>query len=329
MNKLKLSVIGTSWITNSFLKGAVLTDMFLLDGVYSRTKERGEQFKKENNMTRVFTLLDDLCESDTDCVYVASPNAFHYSQCLSLLQNGKHIICEKPITVSLSEYQELRKEAADNSLVFIEAIMYMHTPARTALIKALGAIGNVHSASFDFSQLSSKYPALMRGENPNIFNPTLKTGALNDLGVYCVYPAIDLFSYPEKITTKHHHIFTGADGSGSSIFEYSDKLVTLTYSKIGQSRGVSQIMGDKGTITIKSISQLTDISLFDNMGNETVIFGDTEKEELMKYEAQSFYDFITEPDKNKDRLTLCQNQAESVVKAMDEMRKGYSISISQ
>lgn len=329
MNKLKLSVIGTSWITNSFLKGAVLTGHFTLDGVYSRTKQKGEWFANENGMTRAFTLLDELCKSDTDCVYVASPNAFHYAQCLALLQNGKHVICEKPITVSLSQYRELRQAASINSLVFIEAIMYMHTPARTALIKALGAIGNVHSASFDFSQLSSKYPALMRGENPNIFNPTLKTGALNDLGVYCVYPAIDLFSYPEKITTKHHHIFTGADGSGSSIFEYSDKLVTLTYSKIGQSRGVSQIMGDKGTITIKSISQLTDISLFDNMGNETVIFGDTEKEELMKYEAQSFYDFITEPDKNKDRLTLCQNQAESVVKAMDEMRKGYSISISQ
>lgn len=329
MKKLKLSVIGTSWITNSFLEGAALIENFVFDGVYSRTKERGKEFAKANGMTRHFTLLDELCQSDTDCVYVASPNAFHYEHCLALLQNGKHVLCEKPITVSLSQYLTLQKIALESSLVFIEAIMYMHTPARAALIKALSSIGKVHSASFDFSQLSSKYPALMRGENPNIFNPLLKTGALNDLGVYCVYPAIDLFSYPEKITTTHHHIFTGADGCGSSFFEYPDKLVTLTYSKVGQSHGVSQIFGDKGTIAIKSISQLTDISLFDNDGNENIIFGDMTKKELMGHQAKSFYEFIVEPDKNKSRLTLCQNQAESVVRAMDEMRKGYSISISQ
>lgn len=320
MKKIKLSVIGTSWITEAFLSGAVLTDGFLLDGVFSRTREKGSKFAVKNNLATVFTSLDDLCKSDTDCVYVASPNVAHYEQCRSLLLSGKHVLCEKPITVSLKEYVELITIAERNSLVFIEAIMYMHTPSRAALKEAAGKIGVIRSANFDYSQLSSKYPALLRGENPNIFNKSLKTGALNDLGVYCVYPAIDLFSYPDKISAVHRCISTGADGCGSAVFEYPDKLVTITYSKVGQSRGVSQIIGDRGTVTIKSISQLTGISLFDNEGNETIISEEMTKAELMKYEAQSFYDFITNPKENKDRLLDCIKQAESSVRAMEEMR---------
>ena len=78
----------------------------------------------------------------------------------------------------------------------------MHSPARQILKDAVASIGNIRSASFDFSQLSSKYKALVNGELPNIFNPEMKTGALNDLGVYCVYPAVDLFGVPEERTTQ-------------------------------------------------------------------------------------------------------------------------------
>lgn len=321
MKKIKISVIGTSWITEAFLSGVALTDGFILDAVYSRTKARGDEFAAKNGLSRSFTLLKDLCESDTDCVYVASPNLAHYEQCKLLLLSGKHVICEKPISVSPNEYSELSDTARKNSLVFVEAIMYMHTPSRAALKEAVSKIGVVYSANIDYSQLSSKYPALLRGENPNIFNPALKTGALNDLGVYCVYPAIDLFSYPDKISAAHRTVKTGADGCGSALFEYPDKLVTLTYSKVGQSRGVSQIIGDKGTISIKSISQLTGISLFDNDGNEKVISGDMRKSELMMYQASSFYNFIINPAKHKEHLLDCVGQAEKVVRAMEEMRR--------
>ncbi len=320
MRKLKISVIGTSWITEAFLSGAALNKGFILDAVFSRTQSRGNAFAAKNALSRIFTSLGDLCDSDTDCVYVASPNLMHYEQCKALLLSGKHILCEKPISVSLEQYSELVNIANKNSLIFIEAIMYMHTPSRTFLKEAVKKIGTIYSAHFDYSQLSSKYPALLQGKNPNIFNPKLNTGALNDLGIYCVYPALDLFSYPVKITAKHQSVSTGADGCGSSLFEYPDKLVTITYSKVGQSRGVSQIIGDKGTITIESISQLTGICLFDNKGEKELISGDMTKTQLMACEAQSFYDFITNPDKNKNRLLECVKQAENVVRAMEKMR---------
>lgn len=317
---LKYSVIGTSWITKSFIEGANLYEDLSLDGVYSRSFEKGSAFANETGAKRVFTDFNDLASSDTDLVYVASPNVCHYEQCKTLLLNGKHVICEKPITITAEEFNGLCKIANEHDLVYFEAIMYMHTPLRQVLKDAVGKIGNIRSATIDFSQLSSKYQALKNGELPNIFNPEMKTGALNDLGIYCVYPVIDLFGMPEKITPVQHFLHTGADGSGSAAFEYKDKLVTITYSKVGQSRSASQIMGDEGTVTIESISKLDGIRLFNNDGEEVLLNGETHKKYLMGNEAKSAIDFILKREETDNFLKECQLMNEKVLLCMEKMR---------
>lgn len=315
---IKYSVIGTSWITRSFIEGAMEVEELVLDGVYSRSLEKGQTFAQETGALRTFTNLDELIDSDTELVYVASPNVCHYSQCKALLEGGKHIICEKPITITSDEFSDLVSLAREKSLVYFEAIMYMHNKGREILKEAVAEIGNIRSATFDFSQLSSKYPALVRGELPNIFNPEMKTGALNDLGVYCVYPALDLFGVPDEIIPAQHFLSTGADGCGSAMFRYSDKLVTITYSKIGQSRGVSQIFGDNGTITIGSISQTDEISIYDNKGERTVLLPDIEKKYLMGNEARSAVRFIENP--GDPFLKECQDMNLEVLRCMERMR---------
>ncbi len=317
---IKYSVIGTSWITKSFIEGANLYEDLSLDGVYSRSIEKGTSFAEETGAKKVFTDFNDLVSSDTQLVYVASPNVCHYEQCKALLLNGKHVICEKPITITAEEFNELCSIASENKLVYFEAIMYMHTPLRNVLKEAVGKIGNIRSATIDFSQFSSKYEALKNGELPNIFNPEMKTGALNDLGIYCVYPVIDLFGMPEKITPVQHFLHTGADGCGSVVFEYKDKLITITYSKVGQSRSASQIMGDEGTVTIDSISKLDGIKLYNNNGEETILNGETDKKYLMGNEAKSAIDFILKRKETDEFLKECQLMNKKVLLCMEKMR---------
>ncbi len=317
---IKYSVIGTSWITESFIDGAGLVKDLVLDGVYSRSYEKGEEFKNKTGALRAFSSFDELLKSDTDLVYVASPNSCHYEQSKSLLENGKHVICEKPVTVTAKEFKELCDLANEKGLVYFEAIMYMHSPARKILKEAVGCLGKIRSASIDFSQLSSKYKALKNGELPNIFNPELKTGALNDLGIYCIYPVIDLFGVPAKITPCQHFLSTGADGSGSAAFEYEDKLVTITYSKVGQSRASSQIMGDEGTLTIGSISKLDNIYFYRNNGEDFPLVPETEKRFLMGNEAKSAVQFILDKENTKDFLKECQEMNEKVLLCMEKMR---------
>lgn len=317
---IKYSVIGTSWITKSFIEGADLVEDLVLDGVYSRSAGKGEAFAEETGAKHVFGSFSELLCSDTELVYVASPNSCHFEQCKALLESGKHVICEKPITITVEEFRELLKIAREKKLVYFEAIMYMHTPARQILKDAVSKLGNIRSASIDFSQLSSKYEALKNGGLPNIFNPAMKTGALNDLGIYCVYPIVDIFGMPDDIIPCQHFLSTGADGNGSAVFIYSDKLITVTYSKVGQSRSASQIMGDEGTVTIGSISKVDEIYIYNNKGEKTLLVKETEKKYLMGNEARSAAEFILNPDATADFLRECQAINEKVLICMEKMR---------
>lgn len=289
---IKYGVIGSGWIAEEFIKGANLVDGLVFSAMYSRNFEKGKAFAEKFADVPVYTDINDFAKSDIDAVYIASPNSLHYFQSKLMLENGKHVLCEKPITVLPEEFVELSELAESKGLVYTEAIMMLHLPQRKIIKEKLKSLGKISTAHFDFSQLSSKYSALIRGENPNIFNPEMKTGCLRDLGIYCFYPALDFFGEPDKIISSAGFLSTGADGYGSAILDYADKQVTLTYSKIGQDFSGSQIIGDKGTMTIGSISKLTDIVIHYNDGATEKVYSDVEKHILMSAEAKNFSDYI-------------------------------------
>lgn len=316
---MRYGVIGTGWITKSFIDGARMLCGSEFAAVYSRTAESGSKFAAENGIEKVYTDINEFANGDFEAVYIASPNRLHYEQSKLMLQIGKHVICEKPITVEPEELEELQALAKANGVVYIEAIMYMFNPARDLLKDAISKIGKITSVHFDFSQLSSKYPAYAAGELPNIFNPALATGCLMDLGIYCVYPALDLFGMPEKITACAHFMESGADGSGNAALLYPDKLVNFTYSKLGQDRLGSQIFGDGGTVTIESVSKLTGINLIGKNGEKQEIIGDVPKEKLMGYEAQAFEHFIANPD--DEYYAVTSKRALQVSRVMKEIRE--------
>ena len=295
---IKYGVIGSGWIAEEFVMGAQTVEGLEFAAMYSRTYEKGKEFAEKFGCENIYTDLEKFAKSNIDAVYIASPNVFHYEQSKLMLENGKHVLCEKPITITPDEFSELFSLAQSKNLIYTEAIMMMFSPNRNFLRNALGKIGKITTAHFDFSQLSSKYAALKKGENPNIFNPEMKTGCLRDLGIYCYYPALEFFGLPQKVTASAGFIETGADGFGTAILDYPDKQVTLTYSKIGQDYLGSQIFGDKGTISIESISKLTGVKIHYADGTKEEIQGEIDKDILMAYEAKNFYDFITDYDKN-------------------------------
>lgn len=315
------AVIGTGWIVDSYIQGAALTGKWELAAVCSRSREKGLRFGSNYGVFTVYTSVEELAADPAiEAVYVASPNRFHYEQSKLLLNAGKHVLCEKPITVSPEECEELQQLAAAKGLIYMEAIMMLHLPQRQAVLDALPQLGRITSAHFDFSQLSSKYPALLRGELPNIFNPKMATGSLMDLGVYCVYPALDWFGEPEKITASARFLPTGADESCTAIFEYPDKLLTLTCSKTGQSHLGSEILGDRGTLVIESISKLTGIRLF--TGNDSrLIWDDEEKPILMSGESMDFYRFIKDPEGTQKEYERASKLSLSVSRTMEKIRR--------
>ena len=328
---MRYGTIGTSWITDAFIAGAEIAGGMELTAVFSRNRETGRDFAERHGNPRVFTDLYQMAGSGCiDAVYIASPNALHFEQSKLFLKHGKHVICEKPITVTPDQYREAAAIAEANRLIYMEAIMMRHLPARAALLEALTEIGRITTARFDFSQLSSKYSAYQGGNLPNIFRRSLAAGCLMDLGIYCVYPALDLFGKPDRIlasagflsgTPAHRRqdIADLADGWGYSLYLYPDKQVVLSYSKVGQSHTGSEILGDRGTVVIESISRLAGIRLICADGSVRTLSDNPPKAVLMSGEAAAFRRYVehgcSDPDyRQAAALTM------AVCETMDTIR---------
>jgi len=288
------AIVGTSWISEEFFLASLCSDLALA-GICSRTEEKGRAFARRLGQpgVPVYTSVEDLAAAPgVEALYIASPNSLHAPQSEALLRAGKHVLCEKPVTADPGDLEKLQTLAQTRGLVLMEAIMYLHTPARQAVKAALPELGEITGAHFDFSQLSSKYDALARGELPNVFSAAMRGGALNDLGIYCAYPALDFFGPAQGIQSQANLLPTGADGAGAALLRYPGFTLTLTWSKLGQSRGVSQVMGTKGTLTIRSISQFQGVTFHPRGGEPRELAAPLQKHEVMRYEARAFCDYI-------------------------------------
>ncbi len=322
---LRLATVGTSAITEKFLSACKLTNRYVFKTAYSRDENKGEEFAYkhgfENYSTDIYALAND---PEIDAVYIATPNVFHYEQSKLFLKNNKNVICEKPIVTKLSEYEELISLANQKGLIYMEAIMSRHCSHRSRLHNALKEIGNITQARIDFCQFSSRYEAFKSGEKVNIFDMSLAAGTLMDLGIYCVYAAVDLFGKPNEINATASFLKGGADGAGTAIFTYNDFIVTLTYSKAGQSAIGSEIIGDKGAIKIGSISQYANISLLKN-GIEKNILGIPERAEVMSGEAYKFADYIENFGEFENDYKQTSELTHTVLSCMDLIKQKANI----
>ena len=323
---LRFGTIGSGWIADEYIHGAKDSGLWELTAVYSRTQERAAAYAKQHGAKHAFTNLEEMAASDVlDAVYIASPNAFHYEQAKLFLEHGKHVICEKPLCAQARKVRELQQIAKNRGLVYLEAIMFLHLPQRKLLEDALGQLGQITLVKLDFCQRSSKLDRYLEGELPNIFNPAMETGALMDLGVYCVYPALALFGEPESFTVEPQMMESGADGAGIVTMRYPDKLVTLTYSKLGQAGANSDFQGTNGTLSVESISRIAGLSLWRKDGTTEQLYGDDEKYKLMGWEAKDFYRYISDPEGSDQEYAVCSDLSLRVSSFMERVRKERKI----
>ena len=324
---VRYGTIGSGWIVDAFIAGAQQGAPQLEHrAVYSRSRETGEAFARKHGVNLVFTDLEALAASDQiDAVYIASPNAFHYSQAKLFLEHGKHVLCEKTCVVNSAQMKELCRLADQNGVVFMEAIKFMHLPERLILREALAFVGPVHLARFDFSRYSSKFPQYLAGQCPNIFNPKMAAGCLMDMGIYSVFPAVHLFGLPRRVSASAVMLRTGADGAGAALLEYPDKVACLSYSKMSDAHLDNVIQGEKGVLHIRTIEHLNEIDLHHNDGRVETIARRDESRLPMSYEAYDFGRFADDPNGTWKEHHWFREQSVRNLAVMDQIRQSAGI----
>ncbi|MDA3846322.1 MAG: Gfo/Idh/MocA family oxidoreductase [Vallitaleaceae bacterium] len=322
MKKIRFAVVGTNFITKRFLEAAYLLNQFEFAAVYSRDLNRGRAFIHDLESVRVFDCFDDLVNSkDIDAVYIASPTYCHASQSILLIENGKHVLCEKPIASNLFEWKNMIHVANENKKIILEAMRPLFTPAYQIIKENLIKIGPIRKVNFNFCQYSSRYDNFKAGIIENAFKPELSNGALMDIGVYCVAVLVSLFGKPINISANGYILPKSIDAMGNIIALYNGMEANLVYSKITNSELPCEIQGEKGTLYFEQIVSPKHMRIKYNDGHVEMLPEAVYLPYDMVYAIEAFTNMINGKSIQDEYNRITTNSMEVI----DEARKQIGI----
>ena len=335
MKKVRFGVVGTNFITDWVIEGAREDARFELTAVCSRTQERGEEFATKHNIPHIFTSLEAMAASDkVDAIYIASPNYAHAEQSILCMNNGKHVLCEKPMAANARQARLMSEAAHRNNVTLMEAMKSTLSPNFLAAKANLNRIGTPRRYFASFCQYSSRYDKFKEGIVMNAFRPELANGAMMDIGVYTLYPMVVLFGKPQAINAQGIVLSSGVDGQGAVNMQYEGMNATVLYSKIANSHLPAEIEGEDGNILIDRIQTPANVRFFPRQapasGHEKRAEGEelSQKEEHNEYyyEIKEFIDLVEqgriESDINSHQCSI------TTLEIIDEVRRQLGVRYS-
>lgn len=253
MKEIKLGTIGSGVIVHSILDNVMRTDGITLEAVYSRSAEKAAALAKEYGCEKTYTDMDAfLADESINLVYIATPNLLHYPQAKKALLAGKNVLLEKPFTTTYAHAQELATLARERGLFLIEAAPTSFLPNFAVLKEELPKIGNIKLVMSNYSQYSSRYDAVLRGEVPPVFDPAFGGGCLMDINFYNVLLNVLLFGAPKRATYHPNRPAGLSDTSGIMVMEYDGFVSTNAGAKDTWGINFFQIEGEEGYIYVEN-----------------------------------------------------------------------------
>jgi len=256
--KLRWGVIGAGNIAHAFCKGVQHSKTGELAAVGSRSQEKADEFaSKYDGMTAHGSYEALLADGTVDAVYIATPHPMHAEWAIKTAEAGKHVLCEKPASVTLAEAQAMINAAEENDVFFMEAFMYRchpHTQKIYDLVaeKTIGEVRMIQ-ASFGFHA----------GFNPDgrLFSNDLAGGGILDVGCYPVSMSRLIagaalgrpFADPYGVKAIGHLGQTGVDEWTAAVLKFEGEIVAEVSTAVScQLENKVRIFGSEGNITVHS-----------------------------------------------------------------------------
>ena len=181
-DKLKWGVLSTAGINRAIIPPIKKANRSELVAVASRELSKARAFAGKWHIPRAYGAYEALlADPDISAVYIPLPNALHCEWAIKAAQAGKHILCEKPLALSLADVDAMTRAADEHHVVLVEAFMYRMHPqaARLQALIAQGTLGAVKliKAWFSFTLKDERNIRLIK---------EMGGGSLWDVGCYPV-----------------------------------------------------------------------------------------------------------------------------------------------
>lgn len=262
MIKYRWGIIGLGRIAHKFATALKESREAKLLAVASRDIDRAEKFAYEHKFGRYYGTYEDLAaDPDVDIVYIATPHITHAEISMLCLNNGKHVLCEKPFAMNAREAEKVYALAKEKGLFIAEALWTRFLPTFIKVKELVDSeqLGPIKSLFSDFG-FKAKY-------NPDsrLFNRELGGGSLLDVGIYPIFYAVSLLGEPKEITAMAHIGITGVDESCGMLFRYDNGVFAQLFcSLVSNNTQETSIHGTNSRLLVHQPSHgLTTIGIYE------------------------------------------------------------------
>jgi predicted dehydrogenase len=219
-----------------------------LTAIASRSQQSANAYALEWEIKNAFGSYDAMLESDQiDAVYISLPNHLHAQWTIRALNSGKHVLCEKPLSITVAEVESMELAANNAGLVLAEAFMYRHHP-QTKIVGEWVRSGRLGEITVIYGVFN--FPIENR-DNIRLV-PEWGGGSLWDVGVYPLsFAQYIMGQAPGTVSGSQWIGDSGVDEVFSGLLEYSgDRMALITSSFKTPFHTYIEIMGTKGQIAI-------------------------------------------------------------------------------
>ena len=191
---IKLGMIGTGRIARRFVPECACVEGIRLVAVFNPHEGSAKRFvdglwEKQTDGCHELMATDDLEHflEEVEAVYIASPHETHFGYIKKALSKGKHVLCEKPMALSVSEADAVFRLAEENGLVLMEGLKTAYFPGYRKLLDvvASGVAGEAKYIESCFTKLENTAARELVD--------TKFGGSFLELGSYVALPILDLF----------------------------------------------------------------------------------------------------------------------------------------
>lgn len=216
MKDYKWVSIGCGTIANEMAKSGVK-----LYGVANRSYDKAIAYAKKYGVEKVYDNIDDVYkDKDVDIIYISTPHNTHISFLRKAMSAGKHVLCEKSITLNSRELEEAVELANENNVVLAEAMTIYHMPLYKELKRRIdnNEFGELKLTQMNFGSFK-EYDM-----NNRFFNRNLAGGAMLDIGVYALsFVRYFMTSKPDQILSQVKFAPSGVDEMASILLKNKEE----------------------------------------------------------------------------------------------------------